>query len=77
MELKAELLACTVADLISQKIDLKGIDWSSLTNSIAIDILSEIREIIQEDTSDFDAIEKIVDLFDKYNIDAGGRHDFG
>lgn len=37
----------------------------------------EIKNIIQDNNfSDFEAIEQIVILFEKYGIDAGKRHDF-
>ncbi len=40
-------------------------------------MLGEIKNIIKnENYSDFDAIEKIVRLFEKYQIDCGYRHDF-
>ncbi len=43
-------------------------------------LLYEISEIIRKDGYDdecFDKIEEIVCLFEKNNIDTGGRHDFG
>ncbi len=41
-------------------------------------LLSEIQKIISdEENSDFDAVEKIVCLFQKNHIDFGTRHDFG
>ena len=77
MELKNELLACAVADLITKRLDFQDIDFSSMADSIAIDILSEIQKTIQNDTlSDFEAIEKIVVVFEKHGIDSGSRHDF-
>ena len=40
-------------------------------------MLSEIQKVIQNESySDFDAIEEIVCIFEKYNIDSGFRHDF-
>ena len=40
-------------------------------------MIAEIQEVITDEKySDFDAIEAIVCIFEKYNIDAGNRHDF-
>ena len=33
-------------------------------------------EKIEKIKNDFDVVEEIVCIFEKYNIDAGGRHDF-
>ena len=44
---------------------------------MAIKALSEIKSIINnKEKEDFEAVEKIVCVFEKYNIDRGGRHDF-
>ena len=53
------------------------IDASQIADSNAIQVLSEIQKVIQdENQSDFDAIEEIVCIFEKYKISAGFRHDF-
>lgn len=40
-------------------------------------ILEEISEVVRDDElSDFDAMEKIVQIFEKYKVSAGVRHDF-
>ena len=37
----------------------------------------KILDVIkQEKISDFDAVEEIVSVFEKHNIDSGFRHDF-
>ena len=77
MNIKLELLRDGISDLINQKIDQLEIDVSKVADSTAIVLLSEIQKvIINEKYSDFDAIEEIVRLFEKYNIDTGFRHDF-
>lgn len=49
-----------------------------LVNRALYNALNSIRDIIQDDSlSDFEAIEKIVNLFEKLGIDFGSRHDFG
>ena len=53
------------------------IDASEIADSNAIQILTEIQKLIQDEKqSDFDAIEGIGCIFEKYKISAGFRHDF-
>lgn len=59
-------------------LDELDIDVNEIADTTAIKALSEIQEIINNDClSDFDAMEQIVVVFEKYNLDAGARHDFG
>ena len=78
MDIKLELLSNAISELVMQRLDAIGIDADKIADTVAIAMLSEIQKIIQNDEiSDFDAIEKIVVLFEKYGVDAGVRHDFG
>ena len=53
------------------------IDASKIADTTAIQMLREIQKVIHnEKYSDFDAIEEIVCIFERYEIDAGFRHDF-
>ncbi len=77
MNIKLELLKKYISDFINSNLDDFEIDACGVANSVAINMLYEIQQIISnEDYSDFDAIEKIVSLFEKYHIDFGCRHDF-
>ena len=86
MKLKYELLANTVSEAIREKIKMYAsfdelnrldIDVNEIADSTAIKALSEIQNVIRNDKiSDFDAIEEIVNIFEKYDISAGSRHDF-
>ena len=86
MKLKYELLANAVSEAIREKIKMYAffdglseldIDVNEIADSTAIKVLLEIQNVIQNDEiSDFDAIEKIVKIFERYNISAGLRHDF-
>ena len=77
MEIKLELLKNHIYDYIDCRIKDFEIDASRIADTTAITVLSEIQNVIKEENiSDFDAIEKIVCIFEKYNIDAGCRHDF-
>ena len=75
MNIKLELLQNEVLDVISQK--LMEIDADKIADTTAIKALSEIKDIICDYTKpDFDAVEEIVCVLEKYSIYTGGRHDF-
>ena len=77
MDIKLELLSNAISELVMQRLDTINIDADKIADTVAITMLLEIQKIIQDDdVSDFDAIEKIVVLFEKYGVDAGIRHDF-
>ena len=77
MYIKLELLKRYIADFIDNNIENFEINASEIANTVAIEMLAEIQEIIcDEENSDFDAVEKIVCVFEKYKVDAGSRHDF-
>ena len=77
MKMKLELLKNQISEFINDRIEDFEIDASEIANSVAIQMLAEIQKVIQnEDYSDFEAIEEIVCIFEKYNIDAGSCHDF-
>lgn len=79
MDIKLEIFAGAVADAINDAIEYIYLDTDDVINLIALKALHEIQTVIQNEDieDDFDVVEKIVDIFEKYNIDAGGRHDFG
>ena len=76
MNIKLELLKNSIFDLIGERLTDLEIDADKTADTTAVKALSEIKEIIGGETSDFDTVEKIVCVFEKYGIDAGGRHDF-
>ena len=77
MNIKLELLRDYITNFIKYKIKDFEIDASQIADTTAIKVLAEIQKVIKdEDCSDFDAIEKIVCIFEDYKIDAGFRHDF-
>ena len=56
----------------------REINADEIADSVAIKALDEIKSLIcNDELDDFDVVEKIVCIFEKYNIDAGIRHDFG
>ena len=82
MNLKLELLKDTICHAV-----ISGIEYAEMNSEINVDeiadtkaikILSEIKEIINDDEkSDFDMVEEIVCVFEKYGISAVACHDFG
>lgn len=77
MNIKLELLKSYIKDYINNNLQDFEINASEIADSKAINILAEIQNIIRnENYSDFDVVEKIVCIFEKYSIDAGFRHDF-
>lgn len=77
MNIKLELLKNEIVDFIKYKMEELVLDASKIADTTAILMLAEIQDVIKDDAnSDFDAVEKIVCIFEKYNIDFGFRHDF-
>ncbi len=77
MKTKVELLKTHISDFINSRIEDFEIDADDIANTVAIKILAEIQEIIKNDSySDFERIEEIVCVFEKYKIDFGNCHDF-
>ncbi len=77
MNIKLELLKGYIADFIKNHLKDFEIDVCEIADTTAIQMLREIQKVIQDEQySDFDAIEEIVCIFEKYKIDAGFRHDF-
>lgn len=77
MKIKVELLKTHISDFINSRIEDFEIDADDIANTVAIIILAEIQEIIKNDSySDFERIEEIVFVFEKYKIDFGNCHDF-
>ena len=77
MNIKLELLKNHIADYINDRLDNFDIDASEIANTTAIRALGEIQKVIMtEQFSDFEMVEEIVCIFEKYKIDAGDCHDF-
>ena len=48
-----------------------------MPDTTAINMIGEIQAVIMDNLkSDFDVVEEIVCIFEKYNVNAGCRHDF-
>lgn len=78
MNIKLELLKGFISDIIMQRLEDINIDADKIADTTAINALAEIQNVIQNEAiSDFDTVEQIVCIFEKYKINAGIRHDFG
>ena len=54
------------------------IDVNEIAQTTAVNALSEIYDVLHEGIeNDFEIVEKIVCIFEKYHISTGGTHDFG
>ncbi|MBQ4556369.1 MAG: hypothetical protein IJA60_01810 [Clostridia bacterium] len=78
MNIKLELLKEEISYYVTSHLDELNIDVDEIVDSAAVLILAQIKEILQNDEyTDFDIVEKIVELFEQNGIDCGGCHDFG
>lgn len=77
MDLKIELLSNGLYDLIKENLTNLEFDYNIIVDTSAITALRDIQSVIQNDAlSDFNAIEEIINIFEKYNLSFGNRHDF-
>ncbi len=78
MEIKLELLKKYISDYVNRNIEDFEINTDDIANSVAIEMIKEIKEIILDDNlSDFDIVERITAIFEERDIDFGVQHDFG
>ncbi|MBR2499606.1 MAG: hypothetical protein IKB60_00850 [Clostridia bacterium] len=78
MDIRLEMFSKAVADSINAYLTYTEIDINDVVYTFSTAVLEEIKYIIcnMDIEDDFDVVEKIVCIFEKYNIDAGGRHNF-
>ena len=77
MNIKLELLKNCISDFVNSHIEDFEINADEIADTTAINILTEIQNIIKNDNlTDFEIVEEIICIFEKYNIDSGGCHDF-
>ena len=75
MNIKVELLRNYISDFIKNNLEDFEIDASQIADTTATQMLSEIKSIIKNASySDFEVVEEIIIVFEKYNIDYGSRH---
>ena len=78
VKLYGELLYEELGRCLIENFELLQFDYEKIMKERAIQILNEIREVIRDTAlDDFEVVEEIVCIFEKYDIDADFRHDFG
>ena len=77
MNAKSEMMKKMFLDRAYIMVD--DIDFDSGATAASFELIEKIRQAIDEnsDTSDFETVEKIVELLEKYGINCAGAHDFG
>ena len=76
MNIKLELLKGSIHDIIDSMLADIVINADEIADTTAIKALSEIQNILASNLDDFEIVEQIVCVFEKYNLNAGGCHDF-
>lgn len=77
MNIKTELIKSYIAEVVCSNIPDFEIDESKVVDTTAVKVLGEIQQILHtNELDDFEMIEGIVLIFEKYNLDAGSCHDF-
>ncbi len=76
MNIKLELLKGSIHDIIDNRLSDIVVDADEIANTAAVKALSEIQNILANDLEDFETVEQIVCVFEKYNLNAGGCHNF-
>jgi hypothetical protein len=78
MNIKCDLIRERISDLIMDRVVDFEIDADKIADTVATKALSEIQLILsKKEYTDFEMIEKIVCIFEKYHLDFCGCHDFG
>lgn len=74
----SEGISGIVGDEVKRCLEKSDFDVNGIAQTTAVSALSEIQEIVQNDEyDDFEIVEKIVCVFEKYKISVGTCHDFG
>lgn len=78
MNIKLEILSGAISYMVNSAIKDIEVDSSLAVNTVAVVALNEIKKVIQNEAieDDFDVVERIVCILEKFNIDTGSRHDF-
>ena len=77
MNIKLDIIKAYIADIICSNITDFEIDADKIADTSATNALGEIQNVLHKsELDDFEMIEEIVLIFQKYNLDAGICHDF-
>lgn len=77
MDIRLELLTSTITDFVKDYLNCADFDINKIAQTTAIAALSEIQKVLQNyEYDDFEIVEQIVCIFEKYNLNCGVCHDF-
>ncbi len=76
-KLKNDLIKKEVARIIANNIEDLEIDIDAVADTTAINMIREIQAVLIKNPDDFEIVEEIVCIFEKYGVSAGVCHDFG
>ncbi len=77
MNIKLELISKAITELICNKVYELELDINKIAQTTSILVLEEIKNTLKnDDFSDFEKVEEIVCIFEKYELDCGNCHDF-
>lgn len=77
IEIEKELIYYELGRLMVEYIVNEKINYSALVENRAANILALIKQTISDEAiSDFEKVDKIVELLNKYGIETGNCHDF-
>ena len=78
MKIKTELLKDYLTNFICSRIEDFEFNADDIAECVAINALGEIQKVIKNDKfSNFEIVEEIINIFEKYKLDYGVTHDFG
>lgn len=74
MDVKYQLLAHILSDMVYKKVETAFDELKEWADATAMIMLFEIWEIIDDKSlSDSDIVEKIIEVYEKYNMDCSVR----
>ena len=77
MKIYEELICQELCEYIIRNLKNSNIDYNKIIQTKAVNALNEIKTVIQNtELDDFEIVEGIICIFEKYNIDVGSQHDF-
>lgn len=75
MQLAEELVTHAVGQQVLQWLETARLDYAALARQQVVRILAEIQAVIQDEViDDYTRVDRIVDIFLRYEIDSGTCH---
>lgn len=77
MKICEELICQELCEYVVKNLKNLNIDYNKIVQTKAVNALNEIKNVMQNTgLNDFKIVEKIVCIFEEYNIHVGSQHDF-